>query len=266
MGIAEQDMIGFAVGLAAGGKLVFVSTFAVFLCMRCIEQIRQSICYNKFPVRLIGSHGGITVGSDGGSHQAVEDISIMRAIPGMRVLAPCDAIEMEQILNYLGEVHDDDGPVYVRMARIPYPVIYNRPEYDDYKFAFGKGHLLKDGSDGTIAACGYMVHQALEAAAILEREGYNPRVINMVSIKPIDKEILDRAARETPFILTVEEHTICGGLGSAVAETVSEKHPVLVSRMGLDNEFGISGSTTAELLARFRLDAEAISDAFKKLT
>ena len=250
MGVAEQDMIGTAAGLAAVGKIPFASTFAIFATGRAWEPIRQSIAYSKLNVKIVASHGGITVGEDGGSHQSIEDIALMRVLPNMTVIVPADATEMQKVLE---TVVDYKGPVYVRSSRVEFPVLYD----DTYTFAIGKGDVMREGTDATIVACGFMVHQALTAADLLAKRGIYPRIINMSTIKPIDTAILVEAARETGCIVTVEEHSIIGGLGSAVAEVVSEGWSVPIKRVGVPDRFGISGKPD-ELLAYFGLTPEGI--------
>jgi len=245
MGVSEADMMGTAAGLAAAGKIPFASTFAIFASGRAWEQVRQSIAYPKFNVKIVASHSGITVGEDGASHQTVEDISLMRVIPNMTVIVPCDAIETRSVIQ---EIVKYNGPVYVRLARGKFPVVM--PE--DYKFSIGRGVIMRDGKDATIIAAGLMVSHALEAAGMLEKDGMKVRVINMSTIKPIDRDLIIRAARETGAIVTAEEHSIIGGLGEAVAGVVAEECPVPVKRTGIQDRFGQSG-TAEELLAHYTL-------------
>jgi len=258
MGIAEQDMIGTAAGLAAAGKIPFASTFAIFATGRAWEQIRQSVAYAGLNVKIVASHGGITVGDDGGSHQAIEDVGLMRILPNMTVIVPADAIEMAQVIRTIAYSH---GPVYVRGSRIDFPVIYKDK---NYQFQIGKGDILREGNDLTIVAMGLMVHFALEAASILSLEGIEARVINMSSVKPIDKELIIDSARKTGVILTVEEHLTIGGLGSAVCEVVAEDYPVLVRRMGIKDRFGISGKPD-KLLSYFHLTPKDIVEEAKQV-
>jgi len=250
-GVSEQDMIATAAGLAVSGKIPFVSTFAIFATGRAWEQIRQSVCYAKLNVKIVASHGGITVGPDGGSHQAIEDIGLMRILPNMTVIIPADAEEMRQVVY---KVLEHNGPVYIRGSRVKFPVIHNN---SNYKFEIGKGEVLREGNDLTIVAIGLMVSFALKAAEILSQQGIKIRVINMATIKPIDEELLIDSAQKTGAILTVEEHLINGGLGSAVCEVLMEKYPVLVKRMGINDRFGVSGQPE-ELLKYFRLTPEDI--------
>ena len=257
MGVAEQDMIGTAAGLAASGKIPFASTFAIFAAGRAWEQIRQSVAYAGLNVKIVASHGGITVGHDGGSHQAIEDIALMRILPHMAVIVPADAIEMEQVIYTIAEY---EGPVYVRGSRVNFPLIYN----GDYHFQLGKGSIIREGEDITIIATGLMVHHTLEAAKELENCGISARVINMSTIKPIDKELIIESAKITGAIVTAEEHLIIGGLGSAVCEVLSESYPVPVKRIGIEDRFGISGKPEA-LLAYFHLMPEDIIEAAKRL-
>ena len=257
MGVAEQDMIGTAAGLAASGKIPFASTFAIFATGRAWEQIRQSVAYAGLNVKIVASHGGITVGDDGGSHQAIEDIALMRILPHMAVIVPADAIEMEQIIYTIAEYQ---GPVYVRGSRVNFPLIYN----GDYHFQLGKGSIIREGEDITIIATGLMVHHTLEAAKELENCGISARVINMSTIKPIDRELIIESAKITGAIVTAEEHLIIGGLGSAVCEVLSESYPVPVKRIGIEDRFGISGKPEA-LLAYFHLMPEDIIEAAKRL-
>ncbi|MDL1972279.1 MAG: transketolase family protein [Deltaproteobacteria bacterium] len=258
MGVAEQDMIGTAAGLAASGKIPFASTFAIFATGRAWEQIRQSVAYAGLNVKIVASHGGITVGDDGGSHQAIEDIALMRILPHMAVIVPADAIEMEQVIYTIAEY---EGPVYVRGSRVNFPIIYNN---GDYHFQLGKGSIIREGEDITIIATGLMVHHTLEAAKELENCGISARVINMSTIKPIDKELIIESAKITGAIVTAEEHLIIGGLGSAVCEVLSESYPVPVKRIGIEDRFGISGKPEA-LLAYFHLMPEDIIEAAKRL-
>lgn len=250
MGIAEQDMMGTAAGLAAMGKTPFVSTFALFATGRAYEQVRNSIAYPKLNVKIAASHSGITVGPDGGSHQSVEDIGLMRLVPNMRVVVPADAYETKKVLEAALEI---EGPFYIRLGRNPVPVLFN----DDYEYEFGKISTLTDGSDLTIAATGIMVTEALRAAELLEKDGIKARVLNVHTIKPLDQETIIKAAEETKLIVSVEEHSIIGGLGAAICELLSEQRPTPVVRMGLNDTFGQSGSPE-ELLDYYGLTADSI--------
>ena len=255
MGVSEADMMGTAAGLAAAGKTPFASTFAIFASGRAWEQIRQSIAYPKLNVKIVATHSGITVGEDGGSHQAVEDIALMRVIPNMTVIVPCDGVETRSVIQ---EILKYNGPVYVRVARGKFPVVM--PE--DYKFSIGKGVVVRDGKDAAIIANGLMVSHALDAAGMLAKEGLNIRVINMSTIKPIDSELIIKAAQETRAIVTAEEHSIIGGLGEAVAGVVTEECPVPMKRVGIQDRFGQSG-LAEELLIHYRLMPQDIAEAVK---
>ncbi|MBI5893618.1 MAG: transketolase family protein [Deltaproteobacteria bacterium] len=257
MGVAEADMMGTAAGLASCGKTAFASTFAIFASGRAWEQIRQSIAYPKLNVKIVATHGGITVGEDGASHQALEDIAIMRAIPNMTVIVPCDGIEARSVIH---EIVKYNGPVYVRVARAKFPVILP----DDYKFTIGKGVVVRDGKDAAVIANGLMVSHAIEAANILGKEGLNIRVINMSTIKPIDRDLIARAAKETGAIVTAEEHSIIGGLGEAVAAVLAEEFPAPMKRIGIQDIFGQSG-TADELLPHYKLMPKDIADAVREV-
>ncbi|MBN1593685.1 MAG: transketolase family protein [Candidatus Coatesbacteria bacterium] len=234
MGISEQDMIGTAAGLALSGKIPFVSTFAIFETGRAWEQIRLSLCLSKLPVKLVASHGGVTVGEDGASHHCIEDAALMRALPNMTVVIPADSCEMKNILI---ESLSMKGPLYVRGSREKFPTVHCPP----MKPRIGKASVLKDGKDIAIVACGLMVDFSLQAAEMLKQDGIDARVISMATLKPIDEETIVAAARETGAIVTVEEHSIIGGLGSAVCELLSEKCPTLVKRIGIYDTFAASG-------------------------
>lgn len=257
MGIAEGNMMTVAAGLASCGKIPFTSTFAVFASGRAFEQIRNSVCYPKLNVKICATHAGITVGEDGASHQSIEDISLMRSIPNMTVISPSDAVETEAVIKAIIE---HDGPCYVRLGRSAVNVINDTP---DYKFEIGKGNVLREGKEATIIATGIMVDAALTAYNTLAEQGIKARVINMPTIKPIDEDIIIAAARETGVIITAEEHSIIGGLGSAVAEVVSTNCPVRVLRVGIKDSFGESGKP-AELLKAYGLTADDIVEAVKK--
>ncbi|WP_040192160.1 transketolase family protein [Clostridium culturomicium] len=256
MGIAEGNMMSVAAGMAACGKIPFASTFAVFATGRAFEQIRNSICYPKLNVKVCATHAGITVGEDGASHQSVEDISLMRSIPNMVVISPSDAVETEAAIEAIVKYN---GPCYVRLGRSAVTVINDN---GDYKFEIGKGVTLREGKEATIIATGVMVEAALEAFNVLAEEGIKVRVVNMHTIKPIDEEAIISAARETGLIITAEEHSIIGGLGSAVAEVVTGNCPVPVLRVGIKDVFGESGKP-AELLKAYGLTAEDIVKAVK---
>ena len=254
MGIAEGNMAGVAAGLAACGKKPFINSFAMFSAGRAWEQVRNSIAYPGLNVKVIGSHGGLSVGEDGATHQCVEDYAIMRAIPGMLVLSPCDGPEMELAVKALLEY---EGPAYMRLGRLAVESVTDT--IPGYSFEIGKGSVLKDGSDVTVIATGMMVQCACEAAEALAAEGVSVRVIDMHTIKPIDRELVLQAARETGCIVTSEEANIIGGLGSAVAEVVSEGCPVPVVRHGVEDEFGRSGKAQAVLDA-YKLNASGIAE------
>jgi transketolase len=256
-GIAEQNMIGMAAGLAASGKKVFASSFAIFATGRAFEQIRNSLAYGKLDVTVAATHAGITVGEDGGSHQAVEDIALMRSVPNMKVIVPADAIAVKKALT---AIYESSGPCYLRLGRPQVPVIYD----DNYDFQIGKGSELKIGNDAVIVACGIMVEPSLQAAALLENQGINVGVIDMYSIKPLDEMLLIQAAKRSGAVLTVEEHNIIGGLGSAVCETVCSYYPVPVLRMGLPDVFGQSGKPD-ELLDFYGLNVGQIMTNIHKL-
>ncbi|HBT47847.1 MAG TPA: transketolase [Peptococcaceae bacterium] len=250
MGIAEQNLMGTAAGLALCGKVPFASSFAIFATGRAFEQVRNSIAYPRLNVKIAASHAGITVGEDGASHQSVEDIALMRALPNMTVIVPADAVETRQAV-FAAARHE--GPVYLRLGRMGVPVLY----YEDYRFQIGKAHRLRRGRDATILACGYMVTLALEAARNLEAEGLSVGVLNVSTIKPLDRQAVVEAARETGALVTAEEHSIIGGLGSAVAEVLAEEYPVPLRRVGLRDTFGESGSPE-ELLAKYGLSVANI--------
>lgn len=256
MGIAEQNLIGAACGFAAAGKIPFASTFAMFATGRAFEIIRNSACYPKLNVKICATHAGITVGEDGGSHQSVEDISLMRSIPNMTVLVPADGVEAEKMIFAAAEFN---GPMYVRLGRSAVPTLFE----EDYNFEIGKGVVLREGNDATIIACGMMVNEAIIAADMLKEENISVRVINMSTIKPIDKELIIKAAQDTKVIVTAEEHSIIGGLGSAVSEVVCENHPTVVKKIGINDCFGESGTPNA-LLEKYGLTAKNIVEKVKE--
>lgn len=255
-GIAEANMMGIAAGIASTGKKVFASSFAMFAAGRAFEIVRNSIGYPHLNVKIGATHAGISVGEDGATHQCNEDIALMRTIPGMTIINPADDVEAKAAVK---AALDHEGPVYMRFGRLAVPV-FNDP--DTYKFELGKGVELKSGSDVTIIATGLMVNEALTAAETLAAEGINARVINIHTIKPLDKDIIIRAAEETGLIITAEEHSVIGGLGGAVAEAVSEEHPVPVIRIGVKDVFGHSGPA-ADLLKEFGLSAENITETVR---
>ncbi len=250
-GIAEGNMIGVAAGLAAAGKVPFASSFAMFAAGRAFEQVRNSVGYPHLNVKIGATHAGISVGEDGATHQCNEDIALMRAIPGMVVINPADDVEARAAVK---AAYEYDGPVYLRFGRLAVPVINDTP---DYKFELGKGITLKDGKDITIIATGLCVSAALEAAERLAAEGVQARVINIHTIKPLDEELVIKAAKETGKIVTVEEHSDIGGLGSAVCDCLSENYPAKVLKIGTNDVFGESGPAV-KLLAKYGLDADGI--------
>lgn len=256
-GIAEGNMISVAAGLAASGKVAFASSFAMFAAGRAFEQVRNSVGYPHLNVKIGATHAGITVGEDGATHQCLEDIALMRSIPGMTVINPCDAVEARAAVECAINTY---GPFYMRFGRYPVPVINDNP---DYKFELGKGVLLRDGLDATVVASGLTVSMALEAAEMLKGEGIDVRVVNIHTLKPIDKDIITSAARETGAIVTAEEHNIIGGLGSAVTEVVCESCPVPVLRVGVEDTFGRSGKVPA-LLEAYGLTPEHIADKVRE--
>ena len=256
-GIAECNMMGIAAGLATVGKIPFASTFAMFASGRAYEQVRNSIGYPHLNVKIGATHAGITVGEDGASHQCLEDMALMRAIPGMVVINPSDAVEARAAVQAAIEYV---GPVYLRFGRAAVPIINDR---EDYKFEIGKGELLREGSDVTIVATGICVSSALEAADKLAADGISAEVINIHTIKPLDTELIVKSAKKTGKVVTAEEHTIIGGLGGAVCEALSEKAPTPVLRIGVNDVFGESG-TAAALVAKYGLDGEGIYTKVKE--
>lgn len=248
VGIAEADLMGTAAGLATCGRIPFASTFAMFAAGRGFEQIRNTIAYPKLNVKIAPTHAGISVGEDGGSHQSIEDIAIMRAIPGMVVLSPADAVETKKMVFAAAEY---EGPVYIRMGRLDVETIFDEETYD---FQIGIANTVREGNDVTIAATGLMTYEAIKAADILAQEGISVRVINVGTIKPLDGETILKAAKETKFIITAEEHSVIGGLGSAVSEFLSEVYPTKVKKLGIYDKFGQSGKAT-ELLEKYELTA-----------
>lgn len=252
MGIAEQNMIAMAAGLSTTGKVPFASTFAVFAAGRAFEIIRNSVCYPKANVKIAATHAGITVGPDGGSHQAIEDIALMCSLPNMIVLSPADDIEACKCVRTAANIN---SPVYIRLGRISLDDIYD----NNYDFQIGKGSELASGDDATIIATGIMVHKALKAAEELKADGINARVINISTIKPIDEEIIIKAARETRGIVTVEEHSIIGGLGDRVSSVVCKSYPTLVKKIGVNDVFGESGDPNL-LLEKYGLTVENIKN------
>lgn len=256
MGIAEQNLMGVAAGFAAAGKVPFASTFAVFATGRAYDQIRNSICYPRLNVKIAATHAGITVGEDGGSHQALEDINLMRGLPNMTVLVPADGPEAYNAVMAAAEV---EGPVYIRLGRSAVPTITD----PDEAFVIGKGKCLREGADVTLIACGMMVAVALDAAELLAAEGVSAAVIDMSTIKPIDRALISEWAGKTGAVVTAEEHNIIGGLGSAVAEVLALDKPVPMEMVGIEDVFGESG-TAAALVEKYGLTKEHIADAAKR--
>lgn len=258
MGIAEADMIGTAAGFALGGKRPFASSFAIFAAGRAYEQIRNAVAYQKLNVTIAATHAGVTVGEDGGSHQAIEDIALMRAIPGMTIINPVDDLETEAAIE---TILAHEGPVYLRLGRLA----VERVHEEKRPFVIGKGETLVEGNDGTIIATGLMVQESLKAAKQLAEQGTKIRVLNFSTIKPLDEELVLQAAKETPWIITAEEHSVIGGLGSAVSEFLSENQPTKVIKIGVQDQFGQSGNP--ELLKEhYGLTAKNIINKVKQLS
>ena len=251
VGIAEQDLINTAAGLALTGKIPFAATFAVFATGRAYDQVRVSVCYQNANVKIIGTHGGITVGEDGATHQALEDVSLMRGLPNMTVIVPADCNECKQAVEFAAQYK---GPVYIRVSRNSLPDIY--PE--NYKFNINKAVVLNEGQDLTIISNGDILSEAIKASELLEAKGIKAEVISMPVVKPFDKETVINSAKKTNFVVTVENHSINGGLGSAVCEVLSENYPTKVLRIGMKDEFGQSGGVN-ELLKHYGLDGESIA-------
>jgi len=257
MGIAEQSMIGTAAGLALAGKIPFASSFAVFATGRAFEQIRNSVAYPKVNVKIAATHAGITVGEDGASHQSVADISLMRSLPNMTVLVPADGVETAQAVRAAAEFQ---GPVYLRLGRLKVPVVVG----EDHRFRIGPAYVLRQGADAVVFACGIMVGKALEAALELAKEGIEVTVVNVPTIKPLDSETVVKVARLTGAVVTAEEHSVIGGLGSAVAEVLGQQYPVPLEMVGLRDCFGESGPPD-QLLVKFGLTGAEIMRAVKKV-
>jgi len=257
MGVAEANMTGTAAGLAASGKTVFISSFAMFAAGKAWEQVRQSVCVPNLNVKICATHAGLTVGEDGKSHQMLEDLALMRVLPHMTVVVPADGVEAWRAIE-AAATHR--GPMYVRLSRAKTPIVMDA----DYRFEIGKGAVLREGTDLAIVACGVEVSAALDAAELLAADGIQARVINMATIKPIDADLLEKAARECGAILTAEEHQAAGGLGSAVCEVIAAVHPVPVEVVGVGDSFGESG-TSDELLQRFGLDAASLAERARGL-
>ena len=256
MGIAEQNMISTAAGMSTCGKIPYASTFAVFAAGRAYDQIRNSVCYPKLNVKICATHAGVTVGEDGATHQCNEDIALMRTIPGMVVINPSDDVEAKAAVR---AAYEHDGPCYLRFGRLAVPVINDKP---DYKFELGKGVVLREGKDVTIVATGLPVSNCLEAAEKLTADGIDAKVINIHTIKPLDEELIVAAAKETSKVVTVEEHSVIGGLGSAVCDALAEKCPTKVCKIGINDVFGESGPAV-ELVKKYDLDADSIYEKVK---
>lgn len=256
VGIAEQNLIGISAGLATTGKIPFASTFAMFAAGRAYDQIRNSVAYPKLNVKICGTHAGVTVGEDGATHQMLEDLSLMRSIPNMTVLCPSDDTQTKWAIKEMAKF---DGPVYIRLARVATPVIYD----ENQKFEIGKMVQIGDGTDATIFATGVEVAEALKAKEELEKENINIRVVDVHTIKPIDREMIVKCAKETEKIITIEDHSIIGGLGTAICEVLSEEYPTKVIRMGMNDKFGKSGKAE-QLLKYFKLDSQAIIEKVKE--
>ena len=256
VGIAEQNMIGISAGLATTGKIPFASTFAMFAAGRAYDQIRNSVAYPKLNVKICGTHAGVTVGEDGATHQMLEDLSLMRSIPNMTVLCTSDDVQTRWAIKEMAKI---DGPVYIRLARVATPVIYD----ENQKFEIGKMVQIGDGTDATVFATGVEVAEALKAKEELEKENINIRVVDVHTIKPIDREMIIKCAKETKKLITIEDHSVVGGLGTAVCEVLSEECPTKVVRMGMQDKFGKSGKAE-QLLKYFKLDSEAIIEKVKE--
>jgi transketolase len=255
-GIAEQNMIGVASGLSKTGKTVIVSTLAVFAPGRVFDQVRNTLVHSNCDVKIVTTHAGISIGKDGSSHQSIEDIALARVIPGMRVIVPCDAVETKKVIK---KIVDIPGPFYVRLGRVDVPII----THDETKFEVGKGYILRKGKDVTLIGCGMTVFEILRAADILESNSINAEVINMPSIKPIDKSLIIESAYKTKKVFTCEEHSIIGGLGSAVLESLEEEKDIFVKRIGIQDCYGESG-LPEELFEKYGLSAAKIADKVKE--
>ncbi len=254
VGIAEQDLMGTATGMATFGKIPYVSTFAVFAAGRAYDQVRNTIAHTNSNVKICATHAGITVGEDGATHQMLEDIGMMKAIPNMTVICPSDDTQTKWIIKEISKI---DGPVYVRLSRLATPVIYE----EDNQFEIGKGVQIGNGTDATIIAAGVTVAEALKAQEILKGKGIDVRVVDMHTIKPIDKELIIKCAKETKRIITIEDHSTIGGLGSSVCDVLSENYPTKVEKMGINDKFGESGKAE-ELMRFYGIDAQAIVEKF----
>lgn len=261
IGIAEQDMMGTAAGLSTFGKIPYASTFAVFASGRSYDQVRNTIAHTNANVKICATHAGITVGEDGATHQMLEDIGMMRMLPNMRVISPSDDVQTKWAIK---EVSKIQGPFYIRLCRLATPIIYDEEfvKENNIKFEIGKGIQIGNGTDASIIATGVTVQEALKAKENLEKEGINIRVIDMYTIKPIDKELIIKCAKETKKIITIEDHSIYGGLGSSVCEVLSENYPAKVIRMGIKDTFGESGKAE-ELMRHFKIDCNSIVEVVK---
>ena len=257
VGIAEQDMVGVAAGLSLGGFVPFASTFAVFMAGRALDQVRNTVAHGRLNVKLVGTHSGVSVGYDGATHESVADLAVMRAIPGLTVLCPSDALETRQMVR---AAYEYQGPVYLRISRIGVEDYHD----DNYHFKIGKGEVIREGEDCSIIATGIMVAEAIRAADALAAQGLSVRVVNMSTIQPLDNALVQACARETGAIVTAEEHSIIGGLGSAVAEALAESGPVPMRFVGIQDKFGTSGSPET-LLKAYHLTAEDIESAVREL-
>ena len=256
LGIAEANMCGVAAGLASAGKVAFVNTFAVFMTTRALDPVTSLIAYPNLNVKLAGSYAGLSDSYDGATHNSVSDISVTRAIPNLSVVCVSDAVQTAKATKAIAKT---EGPVYLRLSRAVVPDVFG----ENYEFRFGKGELLRDGNDVTLIATGYMLQKSLEAAKLLEKEGISVRVVNIHTIKPIDEEIIIESAEKTQLIVSVEEHSVIGGLGGAVAEVLAEKHPAKMIRIGISDSFGESGDYEA-LLEKFGLSAASIAERVRK--
>jgi len=256
MGIAEQDMMATAVGLASVGKIPFCSTFAMFATGRAYDPIRNSICYPKFNVKIVATHGGITVGEDGASHQALEDIALMRNIPNMVVIIPADSKEASEVIKFASTYK---GPMYIRLARTNVPDVFD----ENYKFTLGKANIIKEGKDVTIITNGETLAEVIDAQEILQNKNIDIEIINMATVKPIDKEAIIKSAQKTNKVITVENHSIIGGLGSAVCECLSENYPTKTLRIGINDEFGQSGEQR-ELMKHYGLSSDKLAEKIQK--
>ena len=257
IGIAECNMMGVAAGIASCGKTVVASSFAMFSAGRAYEQVRNSICYTNLNVKVIGTHGGVAIGEDGGSHQCIEDLSLMRTLPNMTVLNPSDGKSTKDLLE---AAINHKGPVYIRLGKNPQPILYD----NEMDIKIGKGVILREGTDIAIFATGVMVSIALEAADLLSRDGIEAKVIDIHTIKPIDKDLIIASAKQTRAVITVEDHNVIGGLGSAVSEVLSESCPIMVKKIGVEDVFGRSGKSE-DILERYGLTAQNIYNQSKQV-